>query len=244
MTKFFLKKGDGKGHMTHSQIMGTVWISVILLLFAGLVIFLPKKNSDTPPEVSTMVADTSFLTKKKDSAYHQRGNNYSTSQKRPRKSTNRHIESETSVALRESFDSIRPAKRKKLVVELNSADTLTLQLLHGIGPKLAPRIVEYRERLGGFRKVEQLLEVYGIDAELLAELAPHLTIDTSAVRSMEINSLSLKQLLRHPYIEYYQARDIVRLRNSGVMLESADDLKAIPSMTDSTLQQLLPYVRF
>ena len=61
---------------------------------------------------------------------------------------------------------------------------------------------------------------------------------------MEINSLSLKQLLRHPYIEYYQARDIVRLRNSGVMLGSADDLKAIPSMTDSTLQQLLPYVRF
>ena len=148
------------------------------------------------------------------------------------------------MAERPRFDSIVPARRQRLTVELNSADTLTLQLLHGIGPARARRIVEYRERLGGYRNVEQLLEVYGIDAGLLADMAPHLTVDTTAVNKMEINRLSLKQLLRHPYIEYYQARDIVRLRDKGIAITTADDLRAVPSMNDSTLRRLLPYVAF
>ena len=129
-------------------------------------------------------------------------------------------------------------------MELNSADTLTLQLLHGIGPTRASRIVRYRERLGGFTSTDQLLEVYGITPELLAQVAPHLTLDTLAVRRIDINRAELKQLARHPYMEYYQARDIVRLRNSGVRFHCADDLRAVPSMADSTLARLLPYVDF
>ena len=61
---------------------------------------------------------------------------------------------------------------------------------------------------------------------------------------MDINSVELKQLIKHPYIEYYQARDIVRLRNKGVVFRTADDLRAVPSMADSTLERLLPYISF
>ena len=61
---------------------------------------------------------------------------------------------------------------------------------------------------------------------------------------MDINSVELKQLIKHPYIEYYQARDIVQLRNKGVVFRTADDLRAVPSMADSTLERLLPYISF
>ncbi|MBR4803620.1 MAG: helix-hairpin-helix domain-containing protein, partial [Bacteroidales bacterium] len=53
----------------------------------------------------------------------------------------------------------RPAETKK--IELNTADTSDLKELRGIGSGYAKRIVKYRERLGGFCKPEQLLEVYG-----------------------------------------------------------------------------------
>ena len=241
MAKFFLKKYDGDKGPTHSQVVGIVWLSVILLLVAALLIFLPRKGNDSVPEGMQTRADSVILVHKEDSLR--------TSRRKPAPRPDRqyHVAPQTpsaAMAERPRFDSIVPARRQRLTVELNSADTLTLQLLHGIGPARARRIVEYRERLGGYRNVEQLLEVYGIDAGLLADMAPHLTVDTTAVNKMEINRLSLKQLLRHPYIEYYQARDIVRLRDKGIAITTADDLRAVPSMNDSTLRRLLPYVAF
>ena len=71
-----------------------------------------------------------------------------------------------------------------------------------------------------------------------------MTIDTTNIRHIDINTIELKQLIKHPYIEYYQARDIVNLRNSGVVFRNADDLRAVPSMADSTLDRLLPYITF
>lgn len=117
-------------------------------------------------------------------------------------------------------------------------------LLHGIGPTFASRIVRYRERLGGFVDKRQLLEVYGFTPDLLNHIAPSLTLDSSQVKRLPINTIGLKQLIRHPYIEYYQARDLVVLRNHGVLFQSLDDLRAIPSMADSTLQRLQPYLDF
>lgn len=129
-------------------------------------------------------------------------------------------------------------------IELNSADTTTLMLLHGIGPTFARRIVRYRDRLGGFVSKEQLLEVYGFTPELLSHIESHLQLDTDSLHRISINRIALKQLIKHPYIEYFQARDIVNLRNRGVHFHSADDLRAIPSMADSTLERLLPYLSF
>ncbi len=117
-------------------------------------------------------------------------------------------------------------------------------LLSGIGPTFASRIVRYRERLGGFVAKEQLLEVYGFTPELFGRIAPYLTVDADDVRRFSLDTIGLKQLVKHPYIEYYQARDLIRLRDRGQHFRSEDDLRAVPSMTDSSLQRLLPYLVF
>lgn len=56
------------------------------------------------------------------------------------------------------------------VVDLNTADATTLETLPGIGPALAQRILAWREEHGGFRSVEDLLEVSGIGDARFAEL--------------------------------------------------------------------------
>jgi competence protein ComEA len=56
------------------------------------------------------------------------------------------------------------------VVDLNNADATTLETLPGIGPAMAQRILTWREEHGGFRTVEDLLEVSGIGDARFAEL--------------------------------------------------------------------------
>lgn len=147
---------------------------------------------------------------------------------------------ETSVSSTFSLE----ASKKALVVELNSADTLTLQLLRGIGPTFARRIVRYRERLGGFYCVEQLREVYGMTDDRYQTLVPHLTVDTDSLRRIDINQVTVKELMRHPYVDPYLARDIIRYRDKGHPYRMVDDLRLVATMDDSTLMRLMPYLSF
>ena len=133
---------------------------------------------------------------------------------------------------------------KPLLVDLNEADTLTLQMLHGIGPAFARRIVRYRERLGGFYRVEQLREVYGMTDDRYLPLLPHLTLQTDSIRRIDINKVTIKELMRHPYVDPWLARDIIRWRDQGHPYHSADDLRLVATMDDSTLARLAPYLSF
>lgn len=227
--------GKKKHTPTHSQMLGIVWLSAALLIIAAVAFFSSRHTPEPAQNDTTSSLHETFLTQKEDSVYRSRRTN------RPKQHNTTEIQQKEP-----SFYTHQPPvyKKQPLVVDLNTADTLTLQLLHGIGPAYARRIVRYRERLGGFIAYSQLLEVYGFTPELLEHIRPSLTLDTGAVRHIDINSVGLKQLARHPYVEYYQARDIIRLRNLGTRFTSPDDLRAIPSMTDSTLQRLLPYITF
>lgn len=62
------------------------------------------------------------------------------------------------------------------LVNLNTATLADLETLPGIGPALAQRIIDFRQSNGGFRTVEDLLEVPGIGAKKFEELKDHVTV--------------------------------------------------------------------
>ena len=62
-------------------------------------------------------------------------------------------------------------------LNINRATREELERLPGVGPALARRIVEHRERHGAFRRVEHLLAVRGISERRFAELRAHVTVD-------------------------------------------------------------------
>lgn len=222
--------------LTHSQVLGILWISIGLVLIVGAAVFLRKDGEEQPEAAENQVLNDTISQKMTPAqrADHDRRDGGSA-----RRNARYKPLSDS------AYSTMTPRKdRPPLMVEINSADTLTLQLLHGIGPAFAGRIVRYRDRLGGFVDKEQLLEVYGFTPELLDHISPHVCVDTTRLRRIAINSIGLKQLIKHPYIGYYQARDIVRLRNGGTAFTSADDLRAVPSMEDSTLERLSPYLDF
>ena len=65
-------------------------------------------------------------------------------------------------------------------LDLNSATAEELEALPGIGPNLSVRIVAYRDALGGFRRLEELLGIRGIGWETLEKIRPYLSITRSS----------------------------------------------------------------
>ena len=105
----------------------------------------------------------------------------------------------------------RPARRI-LSFEINTADSLQLDSLYGIGPVLASRIIRYRNRLGGFISLDQLKEVYGFPIQFYDSITAHLSVDTLKIVFIHLNTVSLEVLRKHPYLNIYQARSIIRYR--------------------------------
>lgn len=126
-------------------------------------------------------------------------------------------------------------------IVLNSADTLQLRKVPGIGSYFARKIVKYRERLGGYYRVQQLLEI-----ENFPETAIHFFIipEDSTLRKININRLSLSELQRHPYINFYQARDIVTYRRLHGRIESLQQLSLLRDFTPEAIERLLPYIDY
>jgi competence protein ComEA len=62
------------------------------------------------------------------------------------------------------------------IVNVNSASAAEFEALPGIGPKLAARIVEYRQKNGPFKKIEDLMNVQGLGEKNFLKLKPQLTL--------------------------------------------------------------------
>lgn len=153
--------------------------------------------------------------------------------------------SETREFKRSSRTSRRSAKTDEMV-ELNSADTTRLKMLRGIGSGYAKMIVAYREKLGGFYKAEQLLEVYKFPDETYQKIKHQLSVDTTLIRKIKINQATVKELKSHPYISYYQALSIVENRElqPAMRYNSLYDMVVDEDLKEEDILRVAPYFSF
>jgi competence protein ComEA len=70
-------------------------------------------------------------------------------------------------------------RRETIRVDINKASLVELIRLPGIGPVLAKRIIEFRERRGPFKKYEDLLKVKGIGRKTLERIKPYILLEES-----------------------------------------------------------------
>jgi competence ComEA-like helix-hairpin-helix protein len=129
-------------------------------------------------------------------------------------------------------------------VELNTADTTELMRIRGIGRFYAREIVRYRQELGGFASVEQLLEVRNMRAENYEQVAPFFTVDNTKINKIKVNTASVEFMRRHPYINFHQARAVFELRRAVGKLNNIRDLTRLSEFSDEDRKKLEPYFCF
>jgi len=69
-----------------------------------------------------------------------------------------------------------PPAARAAIVDLNSASLGDLESLPGIGRRTAERIIEYRQKSGGFKKIEELMNVKGIGEKSFLKLKPLIAV--------------------------------------------------------------------
>ncbi|GGF19922.1 ComEA family DNA-binding protein [Echinicola rosea] len=136
-------------------------------------------------------------------------------------------------------------QRKKPVLnkmDFAEADSVVLQVVPGIGPTLAARIVKFRERLGGLHRQEQLLDVYGLKVDVAKRVFEYFTFTPSIDRQLSLNAAEPQDLAAHPYIRYGEAKVIVAYRDQHGKYKQVDDLLQIKILSKDWLDRVRPYL--
>ncbi|MDQ3073145.1 MAG: helix-hairpin-helix domain-containing protein [Bacteroidota bacterium] len=133
-----------------------------------------------------------------------------------------------------------PAKLK-LLIDINTADSALLTELPGIGPAFASRIIKFRNSLGGFSSVEQLLEVYGMDSARYDQVLPRILLSEN-VTKININTAGYKELSAHPYARGKVAGAIINYRAQHGNYSTTEDIRKIYIIDTKVYEKLLPYI--
>ncbi|MFC4262586.1 helix-hairpin-helix domain-containing protein [Ferruginibacter yonginensis] len=133
---------------------------------------------------------------------------------------------------------------KKIIsaVEINSTDSTSLEALPGIGPGFAKRIINFRNKLGGFYKVEQVAETFGLPDSTFQKVKPYIKIDANTIKKININTASLDELKAHPYIRWQLANVIMAYKKEHGNFTSIEALKKIMIIDDITYNKISPYL--
>ena len=133
--------------------------------------------------------------------------------------------------------------KKDTVLNIRTADTTELKMIRGIGSYRARQIVRYREQLGGFARVEQVLEAKGME-HMADSVLNSFVLDSVVIDSLNINRISVQRLSKHPYLRFEQAKAIYELRRKYVRLDSIEQLYELDCLSPETIQKITPYLNF
>ncbi|MBN1338193.1 MAG: helix-hairpin-helix domain-containing protein [Bacteroidales bacterium] len=134
------------------------------------------------------------------------------------------------------------AGEEKIRIDLNEADTLDLQQLKGIGPSFARRITAYRESLGGYVSVGQLMEVYGMDSARYHAIEENLSVQKGQIKKININQAGIKEFTRHPYIDFYLAKSIIVHRDKAGFFTSVEQIREAKLVYNELYLKIAPYL--
>ena len=138
----------------------------------------------------------------------------------------------------------KPVKKAIPVVDINTVDSLTLVELPQIGPYMALRIIEFRDKLGGYVDKEQLREVKGMDSTRFTTIEPYVIIGDAEPTKIDVNRADFKTLVHHPYLSYEQVKRIVNQREKRGMIKNWAQLEDLLKNEGEIHPLLQYYVKF
>ena len=137
----------------------------------------------------------------------------------------------------------KPFEKKVIApVDINAGDSAAFDALPGIGGGYSRRIINFRNRLGGFYKVEQIAETFGLPDSVFQKIKPLLKISGNDVKKLNVNTSKEEELKAHPYIRWQLAKVITAYRQQHGDFKTLQDLKKIMTIDEETYNKISPYL--
>ena len=134
------------------------------------------------------------------------------------------------------------SKSNPMLIEINSATEEELLNIKGIGPFFAKQILKKRNELGGFNQVSQLKEVWKMEQENFEIIEPFIKIDNSKIIKIELNSVNLDNLKKHPYVRWNIANSIIKIREQKGGFKNIEEIKESVLINEEMFEKLKPYL--
>ena len=140
-------------------------------------------------------------------------------------------------------EEIKKKNNVLIMVDLNSADSIGLISISGIGPFYAKQIIKYRNDLGGFFSYSQFSEIWGLDKLNIKMFSRQTYIDSTKVQKINLNATEVKALWNHPYLNYKQANSIVNYRSQHGNFKEITDIQKIVLIDSQLFRKIAPYLK-
>jgi competence protein ComEA len=127
-------------------------------------------------------------------------------------------------------------------VDINSGDSAAYDGLPGIGGGFSRRIIKFRDKLGGFYKVEQVGETFGLPDSVFQKIKPYLKINGDNIHKININTATEEELKAHPYIRWQLAKVITEYKKQHGDYKALVELKKIMLINEETYDKISPYL--
>ena len=138
-------------------------------------------------------------------------------------------------------------------VNLNTVDFGTLSHVRGVGISLAHNIIDYREAVGGFSSVSELMNVNGIDKELYDSIKEYFYIGDYDLSSddaptlpvyakININTATVRELMRLDGIGEQLARAIVEYRREKGDFVSINEIKEVSGISEKLFESISGFI--
>ena len=129
-------------------------------------------------------------------------------------------------------------------IDLNHCDSTDIVVVPQFGSKRAAKLVEYRDKLGGFYDLSQLKEVYVLQNLELEFLQQYFYVRKSDVKKININTATYKELIAHPYFDAYLTKTILNYRSKKKTINSFEELQSVTHAYPELMAKLKYYVVF
>ncbi len=126
-------------------------------------------------------------------------------------------------------------------IDINEASVEDWSKLPGIGPVLSDRIIRYKNKLGGFYHVDQLIEVYGLAPETHEQIKQYLKCN-QRITPLDLRDKSIKEIASHPYLDYKSAKLIYAFLKQHPDISSTTELNQIFGLDHATIKKIGPYL--
>ena len=132
---------------------------------------------------------------------------------------------------------------KITTTDLNKATASDLRTVVGVGAVFSERIIKYRSKLQGFSMQSQLYEVWGLEEEIADKVvAVFKVLKLPNIQKLNVNTVTFKELLKTPYINYELCKKIFEYRDSVAELQSISELKNITGFPLDLYERIVLYL--